>query len=96
MATDDKELHTLEDQVTKLRERVEAERAKREEREAGAVGDIRKAELLAEKARLEAQLAQEQASNKVSAVKEGANAPLEAAVADQKHAEAARDAVTDN
>lgn len=96
MATDAKELQTLEDQVNKLRERVAAEEAKREEREAGAVGDIRKAELLAEKARLEGQLAQAQQSNKVSAVKEGAASALGAAVEDQKHAEAVRDAITDN
>ena len=96
MATDEKELHTLEDQVEKLRARVADEEAKRTAREASASNDIRKQELLAEKARLEGQLAQAQAANKVSAVKEGASTPLDAAVEDRKHAEAVRDTVTGN
>lgn len=96
MATDDKELQKLESDILTLRERVATEEDKRLNREVSASNDIRKAELLAEKARLEGQLAQAKEANKVGAVKEGAAAPLEAAVADQKHAEEVRDIVAGN
>lgn len=92
----DKDLQSLEDQVNKLRDRVAAEESKREAAEASAVNTIRQQELLAEKARLEAQLATAQAANKKSAIKEGVDAPLGQAVEDREHAEAARDAVQGN
>lgn len=93
MATNE-EITTLQDEIAKLRERVEAETAKRSERESSATNDILKAQLIAEKTRLEAEFAAAKEANKASTVNEGVSEILATVKDDQKRAEAQRDAVT--
>lgn len=79
MPTSDEELQAKADRVEKLRSQVAAEEAKRATREREIANDITAAQLDAEAAALETRLQVAKDAGKVSAVKEGASAPLDAA-----------------
>lgn len=79
MATSDEDLKKKQEHVARLREQVAAEEAKRVTREAELANDVTMAQLTAEEARLEAQLTAARQANKVTAVKDGASAPLQSA-----------------
>lgn len=96
MATSDEDLASKADSVQKLREQVQEAEAKRVMRENEISNDITMKQLEAEEASLQARLTAARDGAKVATVKDGASAPLdavasqmEAAVAQQKAAEAA-------
>lgn len=91
--TSNEDVASLQDDVQKLRDKLAVEEGKRAEREQALANDVTAANLRAEKARLEAALADAKATNTAAAVKAGVAAPIEAAKEDQKRAEAQRDAV---
>lgn len=79
MPTSDEDLQKMQDEVQKLRDKVAAERDTAARRTRELDNDVTAANLQAEKARLEAELAVAKDSNKVSNVKAGAAGPLGAA-----------------
>ncbi len=89
----EKDLDSLRQRVAKKREKLIAEQAKVHGREVEISNEITQAQLLAEEARLDADLAVAAQSARVSAVKEGASAPLEAARAAMRQAVEVKDAV---
>lgn len=82
MPTSDEDLQKKQEHVEKLRQQLADEENKRVERETELSNDIAAGQLDAEAARLEAQLTAAKSANKVSAVKAGASAPIEAAKAE--------------
>lgn len=95
MPTSDEDLQKKSDRVQKLREQVAAEESKRTTRERELANDVTMAQLEAEEAKLEARLAATKEQGKVSAVKEGAAAPLSAAKEEMERAVAQKKAVED-
>lgn len=79
MPTTDDALRKQQDKVTKLRQQLADEERKRTAREREVANDITMAQLQAEEARLQSQLIAAKERNKVSAVRSGAEAPLESA-----------------
>jgi hypothetical protein len=77
MSTTDEELDKERDRIAKLREQIAEANSAREDRERGLTNDIAKAQLQAEGARLEAELAEAKAAAKASTVKAGASDQLE-------------------
>lgn len=88
MAITDEELAEKQEYVQMLREKVAAEEAKRQEREAALVNDVTSKQLDAEIQRLEVQLQAAKDANKAAAVKEGAATVLEPVNADLVNAKA--------
>lgn len=93
--TSDKDVETLQSSVKKKRAQLEKARRQRVSREQGLTNEITAAQLQAEEARLDAEIAAEKSASTPSAVREGASTPLaqakeqmENAVAAQKNAEA--------
>lgn len=94
MSTSDEDLKKMQDKVEKLRERVAAEETKRITRERELANDVTYANLEAEGARLEAELAAAKQANSAASIKEGVAGPLEAAKEDKARAEASLEAVS--
>jgi len=99
--TTDEELQQKKDKVVELRQQVADANTKREIHEKALENDIVASQLDVERVRLEMQLAAALADSKVSAVKGGVDAPLQAAkddmavaVAQQKAAEKAATAAS--
>lgn len=88
MPTSDEDLQKRAEQVQKLREQVADEEAKRTDRERALANDITMAQLDAEAAQLEARLQVAKNAGKVSEVKSGAQAPLDAAKEQMRVAQA--------
>jgi hypothetical protein len=96
MPTSDEDLQAKRDEVSKLREQVANEEAKRLERERNLSNEVEAANLDAEAANLRAQLAAAKESAKVGTVRAGATAPIEAAREAMARAQAAEQGVADN
>lgn len=79
MPTTDEELRKQQEKVAKLRRQLADEERKRVARERELSNDITMTQLQAEEARLQSRLVAAKERNKVSAVKSGAEAPLESA-----------------
>lgn len=86
MPTSDEDLQKLQDRAAKLREQVATEEQKRVQRERELSNDVTAAQLQAEITRLETRLDASKDANKVSEVKSGAAAPLEAAKTEMQRA----------
>jgi hypothetical protein len=102
MSVTEEDLDKKRERNEKLREQIQTEEAKRFQREADLTNELTAAQLDAEGARLEAQLAAVKESGKASNVKAGVEGPLvsakeqmEQAVAQQKAQEAAAAAAAD-
>lgn len=88
MPTSDKELDKKRQRVEKLREQLASEEAGRVEHAREISNDVVGAQLDAEAARLEGQLAEAKRLGRVTEAKSGASALIEAAKEDQGIAEA--------
>jgi hypothetical protein len=102
MPTSEEELQKQSQRVEKLRQQVADAESVRVQRERDLANDVTMAQLQAEEAMLEARLAAAKDAGKVGSVKEGAEAPLDAAKEDmrlaverQRAEEAARQAEKD-
>lgn len=91
MAVSDEELEQKRQHNAKLREQIAAEDQKKSERLRDQHNAIQAAQLDAETARLEAQLAAAKESAKAGSVKEGASGVLDEAKEQMKAAQAQRD-----
>lgn len=96
MATTDAELERLQKSVEKKRERVLVERVRLTERTNELSNDITAVQLQAEEARLDAELATLANQSKVTSVREGASAPLDAAREELRNAVASQEGATAN
>lgn len=92
MPTSDEDLQKEAERVQKLREQVSNAEAKRTERERELANDVTMTQLQAEAAALEARLAVAKEAGKVSSVKDGASAPLDAAKEQLRRAVAQKEA----
>lgn len=92
MPTSDEEVQKKADRVAKLREQVANAEATRVDRERELSNDITMKNLEAEEAALEARLQVAKDASKVSVVKGGASAPLDAAKESMRLAVAQQDA----
>lgn len=88
MPTSDEDLQKLQKDVDSLRVKIEDERAKKAQAERELANDVTAAHLVAEKTRLEAELAVLKTENKKTNLTDGVAAPIAAATEDQKRAEA--------
>lgn len=78
MPTSEEEVQKKAEEVQKLREKVAAAEANRVANEASLSNDLTMQQLKAEEAELQARLTVAEAAGKVTAVKQGAGAPMEA------------------
>jgi len=95
MATDE-EVREARDRVEKLRAEIASNERARVEREREMANEITLAQLNAEAARLEVQLAQQKNTASDEAVRKGAQSPIAAAQADIERAELMQKSVADN